>query len=33
LVQKDDDVAMKNLEKIYPKHRLSGALSKVPMVQ
>jgi hypothetical protein len=33
LVQKDDDVAMENLEKTCPKPRLSGALKMNSMVQ
>jgi hypothetical protein len=33
LVQKDDDVAMENLEIIYPKPWLSGALKMNSMAQ
>jgi hypothetical protein len=33
LVQKGDDIAIENLEIIYPKHPLSGTLKMTLMVQ
>jgi hypothetical protein len=33
LVQKGDNIAIENLEIIYPKHHLSGTLKMTLMVQ